>query len=481
MSFPRLTVPPFPPGVSPRPARRLGAPLRHAPFALFVAGILAYGAAFAWYLLDRFDLVNLVRDVSYDDSFYYFQIAWHMAGGEFSTFDGGLTRTNGYHPLWLFLITPFYWVFDKTEALFAIKAFEVMLVAGGVALAAGAARAARLPWILLFAALPALYGNPALFLGLEAAAGLFLLGLFLLAVCLFARDPGRWRWPLAAVAFALPWVRLEYVAVAMTATAALCLLEWSWRDGPEHAPAGERARAGIPFLAAGASLLVYFTYNAVVFGGMVPVSGAVKRRWSQNRWEAEGGYSLTENVHGFLRTRFFDDELLIALEICVYVMVVWWFSRRSRGRGDWLLLAFLVGVFGLAAGHLAKFTQSVLTVYYRHGTPDWYFVPAYLTGVLAVPARCYVAIWFARRFVWPELPRGFGIPSLGIVVIGAVTLFATADFTAPFQFVDRKREATIREWMDSAYMGTSWVTGRSGPIWQWPRGEMKRTFGEVTA
>ena len=185
------------------------APLHDALFALFLGGILAYGAAFAWYVLDRFDLVNLLRDINCDDAFYYFQTAWHMAGGEFSTFDGGITRTNGYHPLWMFLVVPFYRVFDKTEALFAIKAFEIMLVAGGVALVAGAARVARLPWILLFAALPALCRNTALFAGMEAAAALFLLGLFLLAICLFAHDPTRWRWPLAAVAFALPWVRLD--------------------------------------------------------------------------------------------------------------------------------------------------------------------------------------------------------------------------------------------------------------------------------
>ena len=204
-----------------------GAGRRDALFALFVGGIFVYGAVFAWYLLARFDLVNLIHNANWDDSFYYFQIAYHLAEGKFSTFDGGITRTNGYHPLWLLLITPFYWFFDKTEALFAIKAFEIMLVAGGVALAAGAARVARLPWVLLFAALPALYGNPALFLGLEAAAGLFLLGLFLLAVCLFARDAARWRWPLAAVAFALPWARLEYVAVSVAATAALWFVEWS--------------------------------------------------------------------------------------------------------------------------------------------------------------------------------------------------------------------------------------------------------------
>ena len=38
----------------------LSAPAHNAAFALFIGGILAYGAAFAWYMLDRFDLVNLV-------------------------------------------------------------------------------------------------------------------------------------------------------------------------------------------------------------------------------------------------------------------------------------------------------------------------------------------------------------------------------------------------------------------------------------
>ncbi len=459
------------------PGRVGSARLRHAPFALFIAGLLAYGAAFAWHLLDRFDLVNLIRDVNYDDSFYYFQIAWYLSEGNFSTFDGGLTRTNGYHPLWLLLITPFYWFFDKTEALFAIKAFEVMLVAGGVALVAGAARVARLPWILLFAALPALYQNPGLFVGMEAAAGLFMLGLFLLAVCLFARDPARWRWPLAAAAFALPWVRLEYVAISVAAAAALCLVEWS--GGFPSAPAGEASveelsprvprqpggwrgwgrpalalNAAAPLSGAVAGILAYFAWNAVVFGGLVPVSGAAKQLKSQVRWELRGGYSLTENVDAFLRSGFFDDELLIALEVCVYAALVWWFSRRSRGRDDWLLLAFLVGVFGLAAGHLAKFAQSVLTVHPRWGEYSWYFVPAYLMEALVVPARCCVAIWFVRRFLGPGLRRVSRIPSLGIVGIGAVFLLSTADFTAPFRFVDSRRESTLLGSRNTNYMGT---------------------------
>ena len=186
-------------------------------------------------MLTNVDVINLLRGVNNDDSFYYFQIARNLAEGKFSTFDGGITRTNGYHPLWMLLITPFYWILDPETALFAIKAFEIMLIAGGVALIAAAARLARRPWILLFATLPLLYQHTALFLGLEAAAALFMLGLFFLALMLYARNPARWPWPLAAVAFALPWARLEYIAVSLAATTALCVIEWSRQERPDGA------------------------------------------------------------------------------------------------------------------------------------------------------------------------------------------------------------------------------------------------------
>ena len=201
------------------------------PFALFACGLLAYGAVFAWHMLTTFDLVNLLRDVNYDDSFYYFQIAYNLAQGKFSTFDGGITQTNGYHPVWMLLITPFYWIFDKETALFGIKALEIMLVAGGAALIVVATRVARLAWPLLFAALPMLYRNPhELLFGLETAAAMFTLSLLILAVCLYMRDTDRWKWHVAAVAFALPWVRIEYIAISVAVTAALCVIEWSRQE-----------------------------------------------------------------------------------------------------------------------------------------------------------------------------------------------------------------------------------------------------------
>ena len=450
--------------------------LRNLPFALFAVGILGYGAVYAWYMLDRFDLFNLLRDVSYDDAFYYYQIAYHMAEGRFSTFDG-ITRTNGYHPLWLFLVTPFYWAFDKTEALFAVKAFEIALVAGGVALVAVAARVARLPWILLFAVLPALFAQRGMLWGLEAALVLFMLGALMLAACLFARDPVRWKWPLAAVAFALPWARLECVAVAVAATAALGFLEWSGRlpGVPAAAPCGTsqsspgragrwslpglrflRVQAAAPLAGAFAGVLVYFAYNGIVFGGVVPVSGAVGAFRSQQVWESEGGYGLAESLEAFTRLEVFDGEILTALEVCVWALLVWWLSRGSRSREDALLLAFAAGVVGLAAGHLAKFAHSVLFMHPTHSFQHWYYVPAYLVEALVVPLRCCVGIYLVRRFLAPRLPRTSDVLRLGAIAAAATVLAAQVNFAAPFRLVDAARdEVKTKNWNVHAYMGTA--------------------------
>ena len=433
--------------------------LHYTLFALFIGGVLAYGAGFAQYMLVRFDLVNLIRDVNTDDSFYYFQIASNLAAGKFSTFDGGITRTNGYHPLWMLLITPFYWIFDKEAALFGIKAFEIMLISAGVALVVIAARLARLPWMLLFAVLPLLYCNTALFWGMEAAAALFMLGLFFLISCLHAQNSARWKWWLAAVAFALPWVRLEYVAISLATVSALCLIEWSrekrsstasWKESVGSISAFS---AVVPLLGACAGILVYFAYNGLVFGGIVPVSGAVKGALSQYDWEQESGYCLTQNFLAVLRSGFFDDEILVAMEVCVYVLLVWWLARHSRGRQDRLLLTFLVCMFGLAAGHLAKFAQIVLTMRPSWGINYWYFAQAFLMMALIVPVRCYVAIYFIRRFIEPRSSRAARLLNLGSVFACAVFLLMETDFTKPFRYVNLTRERIDKEWEITSYMG----------------------------
>ncbi len=406
-------------------------------------------------MLASFDLVNLLRDVNADDSFYYFEIAANLAEGKFSTFDGGITRTNGYHPLWMLMITPFYWFFDRETALFAIKAFEIMLVAGAVALIAVAARLAKLPWILLFALLPALYQHHALFWGLEAAAALFTLGLLFVALALYARSPARWRWALAAVAFALPWARLEYVAISLAATGAMLFIEWSrrWRTNGAWWRSLLSLDLIAPPLGAIAGILVYFGYNGVVFGGIVPVSGVIRQARSQIQFENEGGYDLARNFTDVLQIPVFDNELYIAAGICLLLPLFWWLFRRSQCSENWLPLAFLVGAAGLGAGHIAKFAQTVLAVHPYWGSYSWYFVPAYLMMALSVPVSCYLVIHLVRYFVSSKSRMAANALSAAIVIAAAVFLFVNADFTNTFRRVDHLSEVNSQEWEVTSYMG----------------------------
>ena len=433
-------------------------PWRNGLFVLFLACILAYGAFFAWYLVSHLDLLNLIRDVNLDDSFYYFRIARNLAAGHFSTLDGGITQTNGYHPLWLLLITPFYWFMDAETALFGIKALEIVLIAGAVLLIVVAARLTGQPWLLLFAMPPLFYGNTILFMGMEAAAALLMLGLLFFALALYAREPFRWQWLLAAAAFAQPWARLEHVAISLTATAALgAVVAWRKQASDDAVgPMAWRSRitsaTTVPFLGALAGIVVYFAYNQVVFGVPVPVSGVAKAAWSQRLFG--DSFSLLQNFQDVLEIPTFRYPLLVAVEACVYAPLVWWLTRRARDQ-SWLPLAFLVGTFSLGAGHIAKFVQTVLMVHPNlQGHFPWYFVPAYLLEALIIPVRCYVAICLIRRYVRKhEVAR---LLILSVASIGVVVLLVKSDFAEPFRFVDRSRSSIAKfdRWAPAMYSGT---------------------------
>ena len=427
------------------PLQGLGAnALGRLAFLVFLGALLGYGGCLAYAMVANFDVVNLHRDAYIDDAFYYFEIARNLAAGKFSTFDGGVTRTNGYHPLWLLLVTPLYWVFDLESALFGVKALEIMLIAGGVCLIALAVRLAQLPWILLLAVLPALYGQRGMIVGMEAAAGAFLLGATLLAAVLFARDAKRWRWLLAGLAFLLPWVRLEYVAVALFVTAGLALLLGS---GPApQPPAGcssaDRLRAlGLPLVAAIAGILVYFLYNGVVFGGVVPVSGAVKVARSAE-WAAGGGADWGRALAGFLDAAGRDGEAVA--ELGGYLLAVWALCRLRGSSTDAVgLLAVLVTMLALGVETLAVKVQIAWLYDPRfEAYSHWYYVPSYLVAALMLPVRCYVTIFLLRRFLPGRFARWRRPAIVAVCLAGLALAFDPYRFTEPFRFVEERRHSS---------------------------------------
>ena len=75
---------------------------------LALAAGLAIRLFVAWHSLE-----DLVTRVLQDDSFYYFRTAERITEGQGISFDG-VTASNGYHPLWLFFLVPFFLLPGRT-------------------------------------------------------------------------------------------------------------------------------------------------------------------------------------------------------------------------------------------------------------------------------------------------------------------------------------------------------------------------------
>jgi hypothetical protein len=209
----------------------------------------------------------------HDDAFYYFTIARHLAHGDGSTFDG-LTPTNGYHPLWLWLLTPLFRLSaDPMTMLLWIKLVCAGCWAVSIMLVCSIARhleavAETSPVLLLLVPLRQLWLG-----GMETALAVTLV-LVAIHQALGDRvvsDPtGARRWPTALLLMLAVLARLDLVFLV----GALCAIALSAARG---AAGSERIRLAWalawPSCVALAALMIF---NAVVFGSAVPISGVAK-------------------------------------------------------------------------------------------------------------------------------------------------------------------------------------------------------------
>jgi hypothetical protein len=225
-----------------------------------------------------------------DDAFYYFTIARHLAAGHGATFDG-LAPTNGFHPLWLLLLTP---LFGLARALrlgswstvhLALSLCALLDLASGVLLwrllrrlgcPRGAPWAAAVWFLSPFTVLLSLRG-------LESALDVTLVAVWLLLLARAFRTPPRAAQPAVPGARAGPALGLATGLAFLARTDNGPLLALAL--GVTTAAAALRARAGwgrglALLLATGAvALLValpWFLWNLARFGTPWQVSGAAK-------------------------------------------------------------------------------------------------------------------------------------------------------------------------------------------------------------
>ncbi|MHA1413703.1 MAG: hypothetical protein ACTSW3_04575 [Promethearchaeota archaeon] len=77
-------------------------------------------------------LENILKYIMPDDAFYYFEIAKNVAHGYGVTFDT-VNKTNGFHPVWLILLVPvFYLNLDKILILRIIILYQLLFAIGEI-------------------------------------------------------------------------------------------------------------------------------------------------------------------------------------------------------------------------------------------------------------------------------------------------------------------------------------------------------------
>jgi hypothetical protein len=389
-------------------------------------------------------LAAYVQDLNVDDSFYYYTIARNFSHGLFSTADG-IHLTNGYHPIWAWLLIPvFALVKDPVTALRVAKVEELALLLVATCFAMSAGRTAA--WsVWTTAIIPAwFFGKTIFFRGLEVSAQVATLAaLMFLLPCLFMMPKRRTVWVAVALICAiLPWVRLECLAVSI-ATPAIIWLYMLLRREPVS------RRSLLLWGAATGGSILYLIYNKILFGTSVPVSGQIKGYWSAMRFAQNGGYDFFANTFTFLKQ---DKVLAEASLMCLAIVVLSWLIptyRRGTYASNHGIDAF---VLVLAAAHAARIAYSICFLYISYDV-EWYYVPGLLLLVLVVPLA--ISRGFLLAGILTEIPmlRKHHLESY----VGVLALLVSALVVGSATEMHKWHSGWRPDWGSASFEGTQWM------------------------
>jgi 4-amino-4-deoxy-L-arabinose transferase-like glycosyltransferase len=244
-------------------------------------GLLLVGLAFRILFIadDMRTLVTL--GPLYDDSFYSFEIARNIARGLGSTFDG-VQPTNGYQPLYVFLLVPIYWASGDHATIpiyFALAASAICNVLTGWILfrlvKGWASTAAAFFGLVLWSFGPAIVRQAVN--GLETALAMLCIAAALdyyVRVYRAAASPSRRQAvTLGALLGLAVFARIDAVlfVAALVADAA-------WRSRHRR---GELRALALAAAVAAAVLLPWCIGSQALFGTVLPESGSATRFLSE--------------------------------------------------------------------------------------------------------------------------------------------------------------------------------------------------------
>lgn len=377
-----------------------------------------------------------------DDSYFYLQVAHNIAQGEGSTFHG-ITPTNGYHPLWLGMVTLTSLVAggDKTVSLYLAFILQSLLVGAAVVAIKRLTTAMGLGYWLISAAMLAAYLTGTAIYGSEAHVNALsvLIGL----ICLWrAMEKGTTRtWLAAGVMLGVSLLaRLDNIFV-VSALSLCALVHVARRDLRQSA-------AAMLYLGIGGALVVlpYLTYNFATYGHLVPISGAIKSTFPAANPDLDNLGPM-----GKLATPFGLVSLAIALFL----------DANNQRRVIWL---------GLGAGVVLH--AAYIVCYTDHYTFwAWYYVAAVITAALAGSYLFGLSTAVLFRRMPPSFASGLAVAlSVSILAAGAARAWLKGfgfEGIGPLQVQIRINKY---RWPDEfgKWMKTRFPAGTRFFVYDWP-------------
>jgi hypothetical protein len=265
---------------------------------VIILAVFIYAIQFAFYK------PRTIVNIQFDDAYYYLEIAKNIAAGKGVTFDG-IHKTNGFHPLWLLILTglasvPGLGLMGLTRAMVVLQA---VLFLGSLIIIKNILKGLLHPYLIGAVLLIPLY--PRFFhiftVGMESGLLIFLLLLtFYLMSRLFAGiTTGNWflnSLALGALSALIILTRLDAFVFPAAFLVALVFRGILNRNVFWKSVSGALF-AGIVTVA---SLLPFLLWNYHNFGTFATVSSMMKVKWDFSRFGFNLRYLLANTVEYYL-------------------------------------------------------------------------------------------------------------------------------------------------------------------------------------
>ena len=407
-----------------------------------------------------FDIERIVYAYIIDEAFYYFETAAHLARQGKMSFDG-ITSSNGFHPLWVFLLVPIYWIgLSKETSLLAGLILADVISLAAILLLFWVLRR-RFNIFLAFGLTLLLFSLTLIPLqyGLETAV---LIGSF---VALLALYETRFRGPLSDVSYRdcvllglllgiVVLARLDHAIFAVPFI--LLFLIFNWRS---LFLAEDRKKIALIISISAALVLPYLIYNYVTTGYFVPISGLIKGIWSEE--------ALKEaTLHKTYFQAKVESFVMILTEqkdsfwpLVGSLIILWVVLARRRLASFKTLLPFIFGPMMI-------FGYYIIFFHYPFNSPLWYYPTIWLAGLLTIALAIDMMLDY---FQLPENVLFHGILIGGLIVI--LVFVVVAQINRQRSFLQWARSESFEEsykflsWRSAEYvLEHIWSPGEDGKV-----------------